>query len=153
MITVIDFSQELKKADFRPIVDLNQLCLKWQSRWATSPIIKKGGGASSQCAILWGGRWSKSKSSANYRIDKTMITYGTFSPVCVWSEKSNQTKCVFEEERGGERTVRIKTATVSGFVFSSAKCMWSNRIKQFSQAERILLLSNINQVKMVSKNY
>lgn len=29
-----------------------------------------------------------------------MITYGTFSPVCVWSEKSNQTECAFGEGRG-----------------------------------------------------
>ena len=46
---------------------------------------------------------------------------------------------------------RAKIAAVSRFVFKSAKCMWSNRIKHSSQAERIILLPNTNHVKVVSK--
>lgn len=95
---------------------------------------------------LWRGRWSKGKPSANCRIDKTLITYGTFSSrVCGLKNLS-----VCFGEVGGEGR-QNPNRTASEFVFNYAKCMWSNRIKPFSRAERILLLSDINQVKVVSK--
>ena len=92
--------------------------------------------------------------SANYRTDKTMITYGPFSPLCVWSEKSNQTKCRFwwrvagEGDGGAESKQQLYPDV---FLTLPNKCMWRNRIKHVSQAEKIILFSNTNQVNMVSE--
>lgn len=118
------------------------------------PILLRDGGTSSHRAMTWRGKRPKIKSSANYRTDKTMITYGPFSPLCVWSEKSNQTKCRFwwrvagEGDGGAESKQQLYPDV---FLTLPNKCMWRNRIKHVSQAEKIILFSNTNQVNMVSK--
>ena len=108
------------------------------------PILLRDGGTSSHRAMTWRGKRPKIKSSANYRTDKTMITYGPFSPLCVWSEKSNQTKCRFwwrvagEGDGGAESKQQLYPDV---FLTLPNKCMWRNRIKHVSQAEKIILFS------------
>ena len=70
----------------------------------------------------------------------------------VWKIKPDKVKVLVEGGRGGRGWVESKQQLyLDLFLTLPNKRMWRNRIKYFSQAERIILPSNTNQVDMVSK--